>query len=472
MILPDPDDLDRTLKLEVDDGTADSFDEAERIKYVLQIDVGGGVADSPTRQAMLLTAVNAGSRAFRGGVRVRLYDDARMQAQWAAGSRMSKAVKKFGGRVVSSLSPFYPTLVIGNRAAVPAGSIVLHATWQGWSGGVVDRCEERLAESEEFPLSGVLSAAIGVSEAFQHARGNVLAGQRAAGLSLWQPGSASVWRSEASSGPRCEYLPDRLWLIGLGHLGQAYAWALGLLPYADPRAVKVTLQDTDTIVQANTSTGMLTKLTNTADQGRRKTRVVANRLEALGFETNIVERLFTPDTRRGNDDPSIALVGVDRVNPRRYVGEARFDLVVDAGLGATSQSYLDMHVRAFPSGIAPSDAWPVGSDPAPPSSVLARPAYRHVAQRLTQAAEGETDAQADVACGVVQLAGVAVGAAFVGCAAAALVLSEVLRMLHDGPRYQVVDLSLRRLDLLHAVPNPAPSNGNPGFVRASSLRGD
>lgn len=467
MILPDPDDVDRTLKLDVDDGTADSFDEAQRIKHVLQIDVGRGIADSLTRQAMLLTAVNAGRRAFRGGVRIRLYDDARMQVPWAAGSRMSEAVKGFGGSIVNSLSPSYPTLVIGERTAMSEGSAVLQATWQGWSGGVVDRREERLAESEEFPLSGVLAAAIGVSEAFQHVRGNgnVPAGLRTAGLSLWQP--ASEWRDEASNGPRCEYLPDRLWLIGLGHLGQAYAWALGLLAYADPRAVKVTLQDTDSIVPANASTGMLT---SAVDQGRRKTRVVAGRMEALGFETNIVERLFTPGTRREGDDPGVALVGVDQVNPRRHVGEAGFDLVVDAGLGATPRSYLDMCVRAFPSGIAPSAAWPAGGDPTLPASVLARPAYRPAAQRLTEAADGEVDVQDDVTCGAVELAGVAVGAAFVGCVAATLVLSEVLRTLHAGPRYQVVDLSLRRLDMdmLQAVINPAPSSGNPGFVRAGS----
>ena len=48
------------------------IDEAQEIMagYVLQIDVGVGVSESETRQAMLLTAVNTAVRAFLGGVRV------------------------------------------------------------------------------------------------------------------------------------------------------------------------------------------------------------------------------------------------------------------------------------------------------------------------------------------------------------------------------------------------------------------
>ena len=41
-----------------------------------------------------------------------------------------------------------------------------------------------------------------------------------------------------------------------------------------------------------------------------------------------------------------------------------------------------------------------------------------------------------------EIAGQSVGAAFVGCAAATLVLSEVLRTLNDGPRFEVMNLFL------------------------------
>ena len=73
------DELHRTTKLELDEGRARTVDEAQEIVagYVLQIDVGIGISESETRQAMLLTAVNAAVRAFLGGVRVRLQENGR-----------------------------------------------------------------------------------------------------------------------------------------------------------------------------------------------------------------------------------------------------------------------------------------------------------------------------------------------------------------------------------------------------------
>ena len=37
------------------------------------------------------------------------------------------------------------------------------------------------------------------------------------------------------------FLPSRLWLIGLGHLGQTYMWGLGLLPYSNPEVTPLFL---------------------------------------------------------------------------------------------------------------------------------------------------------------------------------------------------------------------------------------
>ncbi len=37
-------------------------------------------------------------------------------------------------------------------------------------------------------------------------------------------------------------MPSRLWIIGLGNLGQAFAWLLACLPYEDPSHVQFVLQ--------------------------------------------------------------------------------------------------------------------------------------------------------------------------------------------------------------------------------------
>ena len=339
--------------------------------------------------------------------------------------------------------------------------MVLHATWEGWSGGVVEETKDRLAESLEFPLAGMLAASLGVSEAFQNLRGNAVAGRRSTGLSLWEP--QRDWRDRCSFGEPCQYLPKRLWLIGLGHLGQAYAWALGLLPYENRSTVDLLLQDRDTIVQANRSTGMLS---DDSLVGLKKTRAVAGRLEALGFNTAITERLFDTSTHRNLDEPGVALVGVDDPAPRRLLDGAGFELIVDAGLGGGPQNYLDILMHAFPSGVKAGTAWAERSNSSA-SALVDQPAYLDLHQQLSQTSE-LTDGE--IRCGIIEVAGTSAGAAFVGCVAAALVIAEVLRTLGGGPRFEVLSVSLRSPHKPQASYNIlGAASMNPGFVAARVL---
>ena len=459
MSLIDADGLHRTLKLELDEGRASTVESAHQIvqRYVLQIEAGRGILDSPTRHAMLLTAVNAGSRCFPGGVRVRLYADGPMNVLWAQGRTLSESVKGFGGTIDESFECDHPTLVIGGASCEnPPGTIVLHTTWQGWAGAVIQEPGVRLPETVEFPLAGVLAAALGVSEAFQHVRGFVLAGRRDVGLSLWEP--ELDWRTEGAWGDATYYLPSRIWLLGLGHLGQAYSWALGVLPYDDPTAADIMLQDPQFVVEANQSTGMLC---SPSSIGFKKTRVVAHRLETLGFKTQITERRFDCSTHRSASEPGLVLAGLDDPEPRRLLDQAGFDLAIDAGLGSGSESYLDILTHCFPSGLEAATAWPVQGASQPRSSVN-QPAYKEL-QRQLAAATNRPDGE--IKCGVIELSGLSVGAAFVGCVAATLVLAEALRSLMGGPRFQVTSLSLRTPQSRRAVRNTHPGEpANPGFV--------
>lgn len=119
-----------------------------------------------------------------------------------------------------------------------------------------------LAEKVEFSPSGVLAGALGVSEAFaEFVRGDTtMAGHREVGLSLWEPDVENHWL-QTGPGPEIEYLPSHLWLIGLGHLGQAYLWTLGFLPYHNASDVHLVLQDFDLLEVANDSTSLLTHKT-------------------------------------------------------------------------------------------------------------------------------------------------------------------------------------------------------------------
>lgn len=456
------DSVNRTSKLFADDGTAASIEEAEAIHagYVLQVVAGHGIGTSMTRQAMLATAINTGSRAFGGGVRVLVDEETTLELPWARSMTITETAERYGGTVSDELSADYPTIVVGMIETVPLGSTVIYPTWDGWSGGVVIDPATRLAEKQEFVLAGVLCAGLSISEAFQHRYGYPPAGRRSVGNSLWRPDID--WRGADAVGPPCRFLPSSAWLLGLGHLGQAYAWALGCLPYPDPNGVIAMLQDFDIVVDANRSTGALSAGPSV---GNRKTRVVAERLEALEMKTAITERAFDAHTTRVGDEPVLALAGFDHAEPRRALDpHARgFQLAVDAGLGRGVDHYLDILVHSFPSSVAPAEAFPLASADAG-IDVVDKPAYRELISELVAQGEEEGDAE----CGTIEIAGRTVAAAFVGAVASALVLAEPLRLLNGGQRYEVVDISLRSPQHIAVAPAVEQLRPNLPFVRVAT----
>lgn len=261
------------------------------------------------------------------------------------------------------------------------------------------------------------------------------------------------WLTEGGDGPDILYLPSRLWVVGLGHLGQAYLWALGLLPYADPSALSLVLQDVDVITPSTESTSILT---DASLVGRKKTRAMAAWAERRGFTTSIHERLFGADFRRQPDEPTVALCGLDNALGRRALDRVGFDIVVEAGLGRGHRDFTTMRVHTLPGSRAASAIWSE-SDNHGADDVPERAAYR------TMLKEGVLDQ-----CGITLLAGKAVGAPFVGAVAASLVVAEVIRLLHGGLLHQVLDLDLHGVDHRSAVRHGRDFAGlNPGFVRAA-----
>jgi hypothetical protein len=130
----------------------------------------------------------------------------------------------------------------------------------------------------------------------------------------------------------------------LGHLGQAYLWNFGLLPYEKPAEATFMLQDYDLVVSGNYSSQLLCERNCI---GRKKTRVCAEWLQARGFETTITERRFDESTKRTADEPFVACCGFDAAKPRRLLERAGFDLVVECALGADASRFdrIIMHIR-------------------------------------------------------------------------------------------------------------------------------
>jgi hypothetical protein len=448
------DELHRTAKLFVEQGRVTTLEDAIRLlrSFVLQVAVGPDVVGSPTREAALLTIINAGRRAFLGGVVVRLSAaNQELVTPWAKQLTLSEAVERFGGTIVDRLSDRYPTVIVGS-ADVP-GSIKIWPTWNGWSGGISCDVGERLPEDVDNELAGVLAAGVSVSEAFRHVAGSPEAGRRSVGISLWRPDLD--WRSRDATGPARRYLPHAYWLPGLGHLGQAFSWLIGTLPYVDAKP-SVLLQDFDSVVAANESTSLLA---TAADLGKRKTRLVASRFEQLGFTTALVERRFDIHTRRNGDEPLLCLAGFDHPEPRRALGAAGFDRVVDAGLGGGAR-YTDMLIQSFSARQSTADAFTDAPAPRPADELVELPAYSELVERLV--AEGAERGEAE--CGLVEIAGTTVAASFVGVVAAAVTLSEPLRLLHGGMSCQVFAYSLRSPALVEVALDNSVSAPAFGYV--------
>jgi hypothetical protein len=410
------DDIDRTAKILIEAGKAKNPDDARRSlqTLVLQVAVGPEIEHDPAAQAALTTVVNAGRRAYHGGVRVSLDFDPTLTIGWTAGVTASEVVARYGGEVVEHLIGDHPTLVIGRPAGVVGGPM-LHLAWNGWSGGGA-QSEDHILDGPGITAAGIVAAALGISEAFQQQLGGVVPGRRDTGISLWRPDLD--WRADEAVGPPLTYLPAALWLLGLGRLGQAYAWSIGMLPYATLNDVDLGLMDFDVVVEGNTATQLFVRR---GDVGRRKTRIVAGALEDLGFTTRIVDRAFDDHFHAirhatpARNEPTMALAGFDDIAPRRLLGDAGFTRVVDAGLGTGHIEYLDMVLHTFPAAEDPATAFI--EEPRTPRPL--GEAYEAEIARQT-----ETDADGTAArCGILDIAGVTVGAAFVGTFASTLVVA-------------------------------------------------
>lgn len=445
------DTLHRLVKQAMDSGAASSLTEAENLfrGYRIGFSIGAAEAAQRAHQIALLTGIVLARRVFLGGVSVAGALDVPLLVPVVRGSSLGEAVRIFGAEIADAEPSDRPCISIGGAPRVRRAGFHLRAVFAGWRGGAVPaHIPFASAEGDVMPLVPMLAAAMAVSEAFFYVQGQTpIAGRRSVGFSLWKP-ARKDWLAPDGDAPALRYLPSNLWLIGLGHLGQAYLWALGLLPYPNPTGASLILQDTDRITPSTWSTSILT---DTALVGVMKTRAMASWAEQRGFETHIHERLFDDSFTRRADEPAIALCGIDNALGRRALDRAGFAFVVEAGLGRGHRDFRTIRLHTLPGNRPASEIWKSGGEG---DDVSDRAAY----QRLLK--EGELDA-----CGVTLLAGKAVGAPFVGAIAACLVIGEVLRLLHGGPLHHLIDLDLQSPEHRTIAGRPPAFEAlNPGFV--------
>jgi hypothetical protein len=433
--------FNRTAKIYVDRGLAKTLDEAIEMleKMVAQV-VLGDDATRHSHHVAALIAVMTGVRAF-GTVRVHVPAEVgaiTCRVAWHADKSLRAALAAEGAELVEleDLGDA-PTITIG--AADPRlAESSFQITWDGWT-AVVSTDGARLAESDQMPLAPAAAAALGVGQLFALASGRDDVGLENIVLSLWAPGDTT---EESDRGPDLAYLPKGVWIVGLGHLGQAYSWCWGLLPFLDRSAITVILQDDEAVSEANVSTGLLV---GRDAVGTLKTRLVGRALGGLGFSIRLVERRLIEGQTRQPHEPGLALIGVDNVVARRAITSSEWTMAVDAGLGRTDRSFSEIAVKTFPAAgdSARIPAW--SAEPTEAGEALANSvgAYR------------EAELRGADRCGVVQLAGRAAAASFVGVVAACLAIAQPLRALNGGFVDAHLHLNTRRPLPVGRVPGSA-----------------
>ena len=423
--LPSVEDLSRPAKAFIDGGkVADFGDAAELLARSVPTVVAGPDAVSYGHQAALLTAVETTARTFEQAP-VHLAPEvagAQCILPGPISLTVADAVLEAGGQLVDSadaLNRSRPTIVIGTAATLD--DLTLQVTWDQWVAHV-DTAGERLPERGNMVLAPVAAAALAVTECFKRALGVEEACYRRRSLNLWRPDlpfqpAQHPTLGEDVLGPDLRYLPSSVWMVGLGHLGQGFAWCWRLLPYLERAKCEIQLQDFDKVNTANRTTGMFIR---PDDVDQMKARVVAAALERAGFTTRIVERRLLPETRRHDTEPALALIGVDKLEPRRIISDVGWTFAVDVGLGAGPVDFTSISVHTFPAPTSSDDvsAWQGDGSADRAARAQEQDAYRNA---RSAGADG---------CGLVQLAETAVAAPFVGIVAASLALAEPLRVLH------------------------------------------
>jgi hypothetical protein len=446
--------LHRAAKYFMDSGKAASHEAAMNLlqQFGLTIYVGEEIRSSAAHQIALLTIVNVTRRTLLGGVEVIGLPDCDSLTALAPNTGLKEAVMALGGTPVAVARPEWPTALIGSVEDYSNKDTAWRVTWEGWRAGAAPlMIGDRLSEDNSMALAPALAAAVCAGEVFSHYAGDhPMAGRRTAGLSLWQPGAD--WLDVDESEPELAFLPSNLWIIGLGNLGQAFAWLLALMPYETPQELQLVLQDYDRIAPSNDSTSLLSYK---HDTNKMKARVVADWLDKRGFTTFIEERRFGPWTKRHADEPGVALCGVDNALARSALDQAGFPLIVEAGLGGGPQAFRSLGIHTFPSSRTAAEIWAKQVALAD-TSTEDMPAYQALKKSGIDA------------CGLTHLASRTVGVPFVGLIAACLAMSELLRRLHGGKAFEFIAGSTATLQDIEFGTLHAPPYAH-GYTRAMPM---
>jgi len=402
----------------------------------ISIHVAPGALNTPAGQAALVTSILLGARCF-GKVKLSGdFDHDISAANLPLGASVQEVMAAVGATV--EVVPSCRTLAIGPHQADISAPPQVELGWNGWYAYASPGQSKHELGDGSNALAGIAAAAMGLGSVFMSELGDPNAGRHVQEISLWSPGAI-----DDPIGPSHYSLPTSLWMIGLGNLGQAYLWCLSWLPYADPSSVNLMLQDFDKVSKENWGTSILVQR---GKYGMLKTRAAEDWALHLGFSASRLDRRLDEHMRRAPTEPGIALVGLDKMAPRRLLGIPGFRHIIDSGLGSTVRNFREFRVNAFGEHDDPKLHFQGVKDRAREDldSVLELPAYKRL---LSQSTDGN--------CGVLTLAGQPIVLPFISALTAALAISQAIRIENGLPPNRTIVGRVNDMRNLRAVRSPA-----------------
>lgn len=427
----DPDHVSRIALIALQNGTAATLEEAERQiadRSITILAVGRGHVDRAW-QAAVIAAAELAARSFgRVDVVTEASEELLLSGPYK-GQKLRHALDAIGVHRVLAVAESDIIVVIGDDSIGPRA---IYAAWDGWTASAALK---PLAAGGERDTSNVIAAitaaALAISEAFHYL--------------LDEPGSdagyrtvsINLWGEDIQPAAPLRFAPSAWWLVGLGHLGQAYAFTIAHLPYRESGAVEVVVQDTDVTSFANHSTSILTPRGTTV----MKTRIVASTLDRAGLRTRIIERRMSDQTRPDPDEVGhLALIGVDNLATRRLISSMGWARTIDAGLGHRAANYGAITIHSFPSAKRSDEIEAWRDDHEVEERIPLVPGFQDLESRFDH-------------CGVIELAGKAVGVPFVGLIAATLAITIAIRENQGAGALPARRFDIKSLDHYEARPS-------------------
>lgn len=315
-----------------------SVDEAEDLllRSTIVLEAGDEIKRSYTLQVAFLTCYNAGARIFKGGVFCEIPEDIPNLTD-IIGETFNEVLDSLFSLLPNQmLSSSYPKILFGKS---PQKVNEVEVVCSGWQGGLNFCDSEKFILNNSYtkvPLGGALASSYALFWAFNRTFSMTEdLWSESFGYSLWDNSLESDWNESKGEGPVEIRLPSKVWIVGLGHLGQAYLWILSLL--SGNKNVEMLLQDYDVLGKENLGAQLL----SFAPQiGFYKTRICSEFIEKVGFKSRILEKKFNGADQQDTSlkDFEVLITGLDNLASRREINPDRFKICLD---GATNGKVLN-----------------------------------------------------------------------------------------------------------------------------------